>query len=157
MDPTAYRARAATLADADVLVRHRLEMFSDMGITFDRDRLAAAFRGWLDDVMPAGVYRAWVIEDAENGVVSGGGISVIPWPPGPRYFGNRLAFVYNVYTEPAFRGRGLARLVMAAIHDWCRAEGISSLALNASTFGKPLYDSLGYVVTPSPMMFFALE
>ena len=46
---------------------------------------------------------------------------------------------------------------MAAIHDWCRAEGISSLALNASTFGQPLYEALGYVVTPSPMMFFALE
>ena len=157
MEQTAYRARAATLADADVLVHHRLAMFSDMGITFDRDRLAAAFRAWLEDVMPAGVYRAWVVEDAARGVISGGGISLIPWPPGPRYFGNRLAFVYNVYTEPAFRGRGLARLVMAAIHDWCRAEGISSLALNASTFGKPLYDSLGYVVTPSPMMFFALE
>jgi GNAT superfamily N-acetyltransferase len=62
-----------------------------------------------------------------------------------------------VYTEPPHRGQGLARLVMAAIHEWCRGNGITSLALNASTFGKPLYDSLGYAVTPSPMMFFALE
>jgi hypothetical protein len=46
---------------------------------------------------------------------------------------------------------------MTKIHAWCRAHGVTSLALNASVFGKPLYDSLGYAVTPSPMMFFALE
>jgi GNAT superfamily N-acetyltransferase len=67
--------------------------------------------------------------------------------------GNRLAFVYNVYTEPAHRRRGLARLVMDAIHAWCAEAGVTSMALNASTDGQPLYEAMGYAVTPSPMMF----
>jgi GNAT superfamily N-acetyltransferase len=157
MSDEPYQLREATLDDAEALVHHRLAMFADMGVPFQSDRLDAAFRAWLARLMPQGTYRAWLIETTAGEVVSGGGITVIPWPPGPRYFGDRLAFVYNVYTEPAHRGRGLARRLMAAIHDWCRAEGITSIGLNASQFGRPLYDSLGYVVTPSPMMFFALE
>ena len=32
------------------------------------------------------------------------------------------------------------------------AEGIERVVLNASTFGKPLYEAMGYVVTDEPMM-----
>jgi GNAT superfamily N-acetyltransferase len=161
-----YRIRSATHDDADVLVHHRVAMFKDMGVVFDADTLGNAFRRWLGSVMAEGTYRAWLVEHhptsnqeplPRDGIVAGGGITVIPWPPGPRYAGDRLAFVYNVYTEPAHRRRGLSRLVMETIHEWCRAEGITSLALNTSQAGQPLYESMGYVVTPSPMMFFALQ
>jgi len=154
---TAYHAREATAADRDVLVRHRIEMFRDMGNSFDEAAVAAKFGEWVVQQMTAGAYRAWLIEDAGGQVVAGGGMTIIPWPPGPRYPGTRLAFVYNVYTEPAHRRRGLAERVMAVIHDFCRAEGITSLALNASQHGQPLYEGLGYQVTTSPMMFLSLE
>lgn len=159
-----YTVRRATLADADVLVHQRLRMFEDMAAMDDPEvdpaRLAADFRAWLGDMMPAGRYVAWVVEDAQAGdarIVAGGGATIIPWPPGPRYPGRQLAFVYNVYTEPGCRGRGLARLVMETIHAYCRAERIHSLALNASTAGQPLYESMGYRVAQSPMMFLSLD
>jgi GNAT superfamily N-acetyltransferase len=152
-----YHLRAATFDDADALVHHRIAMFVDMGLNFDHATLDRAYRTWLSTVMPEGVYRAWVAETSAGEIVAGGGITILPWPPGPRYLGDRVGFVYNVYTEPAHRGRGLARRVMGAIHDWCRAEGITSLALNASQAGEPLYTSLGYSITTSPMMFFALQ
>jgi GNAT superfamily N-acetyltransferase len=160
-----YTVRRATLEDTDVLIRHRIRMFQDMGVMATNDpnepRLAAAFRVWLADLMPSGAYVAWVVDMEREGrpaeIVSGGGATIIPWPPGPRYPGARLAFVYNVYTEPAHRGHGLARRVMDEIHTFCRSEGIGSVALNASTFGQPLYESIGYQVTRSPMMFLALD
>lgn len=151
-----YRVRVATNADADAIVRHRLDMFAEMGIQMDAALIARAFRNWLDHAMPSGLYRGWVVETAAAEVVAGGGITVLPWPPGPRYSGDRLAFVYNVYTEPAHRRQGLARMVMEAIHAWCRAAGISSLALNASDAGRPLYEALGYRVSHSPMMLLGL-
>jgi GNAT superfamily N-acetyltransferase len=80
-----------------------------------------------------------------------------PGPPGPQSIGDRLAFVYNVYTEPPHRRRGLARLVMEAIHAWCRAEGIRIAALNSSPEGQPLYESLGYQVRSNPMMVLQIE
>ena len=148
-----YRIRPATLADAAVLVRHRIAMFTDMAVPLDADVLDPAFRAWLAETMPAGIYRAWLAETTGGDVAGGGGITIIPWPPGPRYAGDRLAFVYNVYTEPPHRRRGLARRIMDTIHTWCRDEGITSMALNASPDGKPLYESMGYAESPSPMMF----
>jgi GNAT superfamily N-acetyltransferase len=159
-----YTMRRATIEDVDTLVLHRIRMFEDMGVMSmpgaNADRLEAAFRSWVLELLPAGTYAAWVVEAASAQgpaeIVAGGGATLIPWPPGPWYPGHRLAFVYNVYTDPAHRGRGLARRVMDAIHEFCRAEGIGSLALNASASGQPLYESLGYRVTQSPMMFLSL-
>lgn len=148
-----YRVRRATLADAAILARQRIAMFTDMGVPFDAETLDHAFRVWLADTLPAGPYHAWLAETVDGEVTGGGGVTVLPWPPGPRYVGDRLAFVYNVYTEPAHRRRGLARLIMDTIHAWCRDEGITSMALNASRDGKPLYEAMGYVESPSPMMF----
>jgi GNAT superfamily N-acetyltransferase len=148
--------RAATIADADALVHHRVGMFGDMGLSFDVPRLEAAFRAWLGAMMPSGAYRAWLVEDAAKGIAAGGGITILPWPPGPGYGGDRIAFVYNVYVEPAHRRRGLARLIMEAIHAWCRSDGITSVALNASPDGLPLYQSMGYVESPNPMMLLSL-
>jgi GNAT superfamily N-acetyltransferase len=149
-----YHIRAATLEDSDVLVRHRIGMFTDMGVPLDAPALDRAFRAWLAELMPAGTYRAWLVEDDAGATVAGGGITILPWPPGPRSMGTRLAFVYNVYTEPAHRRRGLARLIMETIHAWCGAHGVTSIALNASRDGQPLYQALGYGASPSPMMFF---
>jgi GNAT superfamily N-acetyltransferase len=156
----AYRVRRATLDDSAVLVRHRLGMFSDMSVDFDASTLGPSFARWLSAMMPSGQYRAWLVEDHdgadEGGVVAGAGLTILPWPPGPQYPGGRIAFVYNVYTEPAHRRRGLARLLMTTIHDWCRAEEIGSVALNASADGQSLYVSLGYKLSTSPMMYFPI-
>jgi GNAT superfamily N-acetyltransferase len=131
-------------------------MFTDMGVPLDAATLEREFRAWLADMMPRGTYRAWVVVDERQTIVAGGGITILPWPPGPRYMGNALAFVYNVYVEPAHRRRRLARQLMDAIHTWCRTNGIASMALNASRDGQPLYESLGYAVSPAPMMFLPL-
>jgi GNAT superfamily N-acetyltransferase len=136
--PADYLVRPATLGDADVLVRHRVSMFADMGTAMDVAALETAFRAWLTEMMPPGTYRAWLVETPDGRVVGGGGITVLPWPPSPRDAGDRLAFVYNVYTDAAHRRRGLARLVMDTIHAWCRNEGITSVALNASEDGLTL-------------------
>jgi GNAT superfamily N-acetyltransferase len=149
-----YRLRPATLHDADILVHHRVEMFRDMGLpAAEIDMAGPVFERWIAEMMPKGVYRAWVVETDDGVVVAGGGMTVLPWPPGPRYPSGQLAFVYNVYTEPSHRHRGLARQVMNAIHDWCRDQGIAGIGLNASEFGLPLYESMGYQVSDSPMMF----
>src|SRR6267143_1198251 len=103
-------------------------MFTDMGVLVDAGALDRAFREWLAAMMPAGTYRAWLVEDLDGASVAGGGITILPWPPGPSYMGDRLAFVYNVYTEPAHRRRGLARLIMETIRVWCSEHDVTSIA-----------------------------
>ena len=147
-----YRIRPATLDDIDVLVHHRVAMFSEMGTAIDADSVGKAFRDWVTGLLPAGTYRGWVVEGPDGDIVAGGGMTILPWPPGPWYVGGRMAFVYNVYTEPGHRRRGLARLIMEAIHTWCRDEGIGVAGLNASGQAQRLYESMGYQQMPAPMM-----
>jgi GNAT superfamily N-acetyltransferase len=146
----------ATLDDLDVLVRHRIQMFVDMGVPVDREMLAREFASWLREHMPSGAYRAWIVQDADA-IAGGGGAELIAWPPGPTYPGRRAVFVFNVYTEPAYRRRGVARTLMTAIHQWSAQNGATSVALNASAEGRPLYEALGYAVSPRPMMFLSLS
>ena len=149
----AYSVREATLDDLDTLVRHRIGMFTSMGMTFDHDLLDRATRDWLGRAMPAGEYVAWVCESAGGEIVAGAGVSLFKWPPGPLApVGDYMAFVYNVYTEPAHRKNGLARRIMETIHAWCAGRGIPALALNAAADARHLYDSMGYFEAPSPMM-----
>jgi GNAT superfamily N-acetyltransferase len=151
-----YQVRPATLDDVDAIVHHRLAMFAEMGTQVDVGPVETAFRRWLVDMLSAGTYLAWVVEGAGHEVVGGGGLTILPWPPGPHDVGGRLAFVYNVYTEPAHRRRGLARLLMETIHAWCRENGIGVVGLNASRDGRTLYESMGYQPAASPMMFAAV-
>lgn len=147
-----YRLREATLDDVDALVHHRIAMFTDMGTPIDAPVVRQLFRDWLLKMMPAGTYRAWLCEHGADGVVAGAGITPLDWPPGPSSISGKVAFVYNVYTEPAHRKQGLARRLMDTIHAWCAAHGVVAVALNASPDGRHLYESQGYRLAPSPMM-----
>ena len=149
-----YTIRPATLADIPHIVEHRAAMFRDMGIPAQFDEMAIETAAWLREAIPSKTYRAWVAESSNGEVAAGGGLIVIPWPPGPMTMDPRCGFIFNVYTHPLHRKRGLARRLMDAMHDWCRGEGIDRVVLNASVFGKPLYEAMGYVTTNEPMMRF---
>ena len=148
----AYSIRLATLADIPHIVEHRAQMFRDMGIPAEFEDMAAATDLWLRHAVPSHIYRGWMAVTDSGEVVGGGGLIVIPWPPGPMTMDPRCGFIFNVYTKPEHRKQGLGRRLMDAMHDYCRAEGVERVVLNASVFGKPLYDVMGYVVAEEPMM-----
>jgi len=148
----AYSIRPATIADIPHIVEHRERMFREMGIPAEFDDMKAAADLWLRHAIPSKTYLGWIAVSSSGEVAGGGGLIVIPWPPGPLTMDPRCGFVFNVYTQPQHRKHGLGRRLMDAMHDYCRAEGIERVVLNASTFGKPLYDAMGYVAAEEPMM-----
>ena len=147
-----YSIRQASVTDIPHVVSHREQWFRDMGIAADFDGMRTAFDRWLHDAIPAHTYRGWLAVASNGDVAAGSGLIVMPWPPGPMTLDPRCGFVFNVYTEPAHRKHGLARRMMEVMHEWCRAEGVERVVLNASTVGHSLYQSLGYVETGEPMM-----
>ena len=147
-----YTIRPATIADIPHIIHQREAMFRDMGIPARFNEMAAALERWLRHAIPSKTYLGWIAESNTGQIAAGGGLIVIPWPPGPISMDPRCGFIFNVYTNPSHRKQGLGRRLMGTIHDWCRGEGIERIVLNASTFGKPLYDTMGYVATNEPMM-----
>jgi GNAT superfamily N-acetyltransferase len=59
----------------------------------------------------------------------------------------RHALVVNVFTEPAWRRRGIAELLMRRLLAWAREERLDRVVLHASAEGRPLYERLGFVST----------
>jgi GNAT superfamily N-acetyltransferase len=156
----AFQIRPATFADAQVVAHHRASMFNDMGVLPSPlvRPLKEMTVTYLADAMPRGEYLGWLAapSDDPTRIVAGAGVQlrrVLPfpnrWPNRPIEsvgFG-RQAIVLNVYTEPAFRRRGLAREVMLEILAWARTAGIESLVLHAAPAGRPLYEALGFAAT----------
>ena len=153
---TQWTIRTATIADIPHVVSHRQQMFREMGIPAEFEDMVAATELWLRHAIPSKTYLGWIAVSHTGEIAAGGGLIVIPWPPGPITMDPRCGFVFNVYTAPAHRKQGLARRLMDAMHAYCHAEGIERVVLNASRFGKPLYDAMGYDVADEPMMRFRL-
>jgi len=148
-----YTLREATLSDIPVLVNHRHRMFEDMhaprGIyhaAADLDGMDAAYAQQIQAQLADGSIRAWVIE-ADGRVVAGSAVLFRDWLPRPSDLTCRLAYLHSVYTEPEHRRRGLARRIVEAAIEACRAQGLRRLMLHASEEGRPLYESLGFLPT----------
>jgi GNAT superfamily N-acetyltransferase len=140
-----YRTRPATASDLEIILRHRRSMFADMeeGSEQQLDAMVAAARPFVAQRLADGSYRGWLVE-ADDRVVAGGGVALVPYQPHPFDLVTRRAYVLNVYTEPEYRRRGLARLVMETVVAWCRSQGFVSVALHASRDGRQLYEALGF-------------
>lgn len=65
-------------------------------------------------------------------------------PANPRFVNGRIGTVFNVYTVPEFRRRGLASQVMGKLVAFAREQALDLVELNATDEGYPLYRSLGF-------------
>lgn len=107
-----------------------------------------ASRPYLRSLLESGQYVGWLVEELNLGVVAGAGVTIRELAPHPGCYGiGRSASIGNVYTFPAHRRRGIARMLMETILSWCDQHGIDQITLSASEQGRPLYRSLGFVPT----------
>ena len=154
-----FQIRLAIPADVELISWHRARMFQDMGelppdlfVSFRAQSLET-----LQRMVERGEYVGWLAspENEPRQIVAGAGVQLREVPPHPQANTNgkidivsgRQAIVQNVYTEPDWRRRGLAGLLIERIIDWTREQGIDSLVLHASDEGRALYERLGFIAT----------
>jgi GNAT superfamily N-acetyltransferase len=152
-----FSIRAAARADAPIIARHRAEMFSDMGQLPAHlyAELVERSVAYLADALERGEYVGWLASaNGRQDVVAGAGMQLRRSLPHPvtNETPNRIAFarqgiVLNVYTEKAWRRKGLAALLMRHVLDWAARSELDTLVLHASDEGRTLYDRLGFVQT----------
>lgn len=154
--PDGIAVRLATEQDAPVVARHRVAMFRDMGtLPAELSRpLERAAEAYFRRAIPAGTYVGWLATPAgrPGEVIAGVGIQLresIPRlrrdrravDPGPQ------GLIVNVYTEQAWRRRGIAELLMHEILRFTKQRGIDNVVLHASAEGRSLYEKLGFKQT----------
>lgn len=146
---TEISIRQATPQDAEIIAHHRRAMFAEMGWDdpAELDVMQATFIPYAQRALASGLYLGWLACLEDGQVVAGGGLIAHEWPTRPGDPNMRRAYILNVYTEPGYRQRGLARHIMDDILDWCRAQGFKTVSLHASKFGRPLYEAMGFEPT----------
>lgn len=154
-----FRIRLATTSDAAIIGWHRARMWQDMGdVPSDLfESLRAKAGAYLAGALASGDYIGWLATpaDAPETVIAGAGIYLRKAMPHPLKRGGttvgiaegRLGTVLNVYTEPEWRQRGVASLLMQRVIRWSRDEGLDGLTLHAANAGRALYEKLGFVGT----------
>lgn len=141
--------RETTPRDLEEILSHRRGMFADMGNSSDSvlDAVVKNSRPFLERCLHDGTYLGW-LAIVDGSVAAGVGLLVTPWVAGPLSPDQTYrAYLLNVYTQPKFRKRGLARVLTQKAIDWCREHHFPVLWLHASDFGRPLYESLGFEPT----------
>ena len=154
-----FAIRLATVADAAAIAWHRARMFRDMELMpeplFDSYRTLCQAR--LSEQLASGEYIGWLAcpHELTDLTVAGAGVQlrrVLPHPVGETggeiaIAEGRHAVVLNVFTEPDWRRRGLASLLVKRIIAWAREECLDRLVLHASDEGRVVYERLGFVQT----------
>ena len=145
MNPT---LRFSGLADLETHVAHRIALFRDMEVGSEEGlkRMAEAFRSQLRSGLVTGQCRGLVLE--EGGKVVASVIlqlrEAIPTPLSPLFV---RGYLFNLYTEPSHRRRGLAARLTEAAMDLARELGIEIMELHASLEAEGLYQRMGFVPT----------
>lgn len=147
--PVDITIREAAAGESAIILHHRRSMFRDMGqgTVEELDRMVLTASPWLSRALADGSYHHWFAVDGSGGVMGGGGVLLCSWPANPKDPCSERAIILNVYTEPEFRRRGIARQIMAAILDWARQRGFRTINLHASDEGRALYEKLGFEAT----------
>jgi GNAT superfamily N-acetyltransferase len=142
-----YIFRRATIDDIDIIVHQRSAMFTDMGL--DPVRIQSweqPFRHWMRPRLETNEYIGFFAVSGEQ-VVAGAGLWVHDWLPSPQTASPNRGYILNVYTEPPFRKRGLARRLVETAIEYCRSQNIPTVVLHASEQGYPIYEAIGFTVT----------
>jgi ribosomal protein S18 acetylase RimI-like enzyme len=144
-----FTLRPSTLGDLDLHVLHRVAMFKDMdyGDAAGREAMAITFRDRLRTWLSTGEVRGVVAES--NGQVVAGALlqfkEALPNPLSPQ---SVRGYLFNVYTDPACRSRGLARQMTLALLEVAKDQGLGMVELHASKHAEALYRSMGFEPTP---------
>jgi GNAT superfamily N-acetyltransferase len=148
-----FRIRRARVQDVEIIAWHRARMFQDMGDVSDdgfeilRTKARLRLKEWLE----SGDYVGWLATPADkpDTVVGDAGVQlqlILPRPLDASTIGEgRQGTIVNVFTEPQWRRRGIAGLLLKEIITWSRNEQIDRLILHASDDGRSLYERLGFI------------
>jgi ribosomal protein S18 acetylase RimI-like enzyme len=140
--------RAVEMRDFEVICSHRRRMFEEAGVAETvLEAIDGPFEMWLAPRLKSGEYFGFVAEE-EGVVVAGVGLRLLDWPEHPLHSGSgQRGYVLNVFVEPEYRGKGLAKSLMLRAEEEFRARGVEYATLHASTMGRPVYEALGWAVT----------
>ena len=138
--------RAAGAADVETLVTLRLEMRRERetaALTIPETEFANLLREFFAKSLETGSFVSYIAWDGETPAACSG-LTLIEVPPSYGDLRGKKGYITNMYTRKAYRGRGLATRLLDTLKEFASESGCTTLALNASDAGYPVYKKYGF-------------
>lgn len=149
-----FETRLATRADIETVLALRFALLRELG-TIPADgpepALAAATGRYLEDALGSGEFLCWLATAAGVPVASCGAVCYRR-PPTPDNLSGYDMYIMNVYTSPAWRGRGMAQALMDEAIAYAAAHDIGRVWLRTTEAGRKLYAASGFEPMPVAMV-----
>ena len=143
--------RKLTADDLDTFIRMRIVQLREEGEKEDLD-LAPALKDYYIRHLTDGTFVSWLALDGEK-IVGTSGMSFVEKPP---YFScptGMIGLLSSMYTDPAYRRRGIAKELLGRVVEEARAYGCGCVQITASDMGMLLYSDFGFVKNDNFMQY----
>ena len=135
-----YDAKKAAESDIEVVLALRFEM---LGVVNEGAEFDEAFRRRTREYFTSGK-QTTVLAYCSGEAVGCATICYLTVMPTYSHKSGNRAHIMNVYVRKEHRRQGLARKMMEVLLDEAKSRGVTSVALDATESGKPLYKALGF-------------
>ena len=143
--------RIATAKDIDLLMSSRLEMLKVVnGLPQDYQYDDVIVNESRDYFLNGDHITVLAIDNGEAiGCASMSFMRIMPTFSHPT---GKRAHLMNVYTRSEYRRQGIARKMVEILIDETWKRGATEISLDATTMGRPLYESLGFTSSTECMV-----
>ncbi len=135
--------RKLTTQDLDTFISMRIRQLREEGAKEDID-LVPNLQDYYRRHIADGTFVSWLALDGEK-IVGTSGMSFVEKPP---YFGcptGRIGLLSSMFTDPAYRRKGIAKELLSRVVEEARSYGCGTVQITASDMGVLLYTDYGFV------------
>ena len=141
-----YKYKKTIIADIDELVKTRiivLRAANKLSNDVDMSLVEKESYEYYKSALETGEHVAYLVYD--NGAfVGAGGVSFYQVMPTYHNPTGKKAYIMNMYTNPAYRRKGIAYQTLNLLVADAKNKGIDAISLEATEMGRPLYEKFGF-------------
>lgn len=139
--------RKANIEDIPLLKELRKKQLLDEGIEANQNIDQDLEQFFQKHLLSESLIQMLVVEQEHGKIIATGAIVIYEFPPTYTNSSGRKAYVTNMYTEEAFRGKGIATNLLKKLVEEARERDIKKMWLGASKLGRPVYKKFGFKET----------
>lgn len=145
--------KKATLYDLDLLTTTRIEVLkaaNQLAASTNLSIVKEQTHDYYQKAFALKSHVAYIVFDDKE-FIGTGGVSffrVMPTYHNPSGF---KAYIMNMYTIPDYRRKGIAYKTLDLLVKEAKMRGIFTISLEATDFGRPLYEKYGFIKMKNEM------
>lgn len=142
--------RITTAEDIDLLMESRLVMLREVNnLPEDYEYSEELVNSSKDYFLNGDQTTVLALDDGKiAGCASMSYFTIMPTFSHPT---GKRAHLMNVYTDPSYRGQGIAKKMVNMLIEDSWSKGATEISLDATVMGRPLYERLGFKASTEAM------